>query len=44
VIPVGNLGNISALYKGFQLMMDLGLINSHAEAGRGPSGQGQSIL
>ena len=25
VIPVGNLGNISALYKGFQLMMDLGL-------------------
>ncbi|MEB3337206.1 MAG: threonine synthase [Leptolyngbyaceae bacterium] len=27
VIPVGNLGNISALYKGFQLMMDLGLIN-----------------
>ncbi|MCC9656139.1 threonine synthase [Rhodopirellula halodulae] len=27
IIPVGNLGNISALYKGFQLMMDLGLIN-----------------
>jgi threonine synthase len=27
VIPVGNLGNISALHKGFQLMMDLGLIN-----------------
>lgn len=27
VIPVGNLGNISALYKGFQLMKDLGLIN-----------------
>ncbi|MEM8640950.1 MAG: threonine synthase [Cyanobacteria bacterium P01_G01_bin.54] len=27
VIPVGNLGNISALYKGFQLMLDLGLIN-----------------
>jgi threonine synthase len=26
IIPVGNLGNISALYKGFQLMMDLGLI------------------
>lgn len=26
VIPVGNLGNISALYKGFKLMMDLGLI------------------
>ena len=26
VIPVGNLGNISALHKGFQLMMDLGLI------------------
>ena len=26
VIPVGNLGNISALYKGFRLMMDLGLI------------------
>lgn len=25
VIPVGNLGNISALHKGFQLMMDLGL-------------------
>ena len=27
IIPVGNLGNISALYKGFQLMIDLGLIN-----------------
>ena len=27
VIPVGNLGNISALYKGFKLMMDLGIIN-----------------
>ena len=27
VIPVGNLGNISALYKGFQLMIDLGIIN-----------------
>lgn len=27
VIPVGNLGNISALHKGFQLMMDLGVIN-----------------
>ncbi|NEP54386.1 MAG: threonine synthase, partial [Moorea sp. SIO3C2] len=27
VIPVGNLGNISALYKGFKLMMDLGLID-----------------
>ncbi|MGB7346381.1 MAG: threonine synthase [Pirellulaceae bacterium] len=27
VIPVGNLGNISALHKGFQLMIDLGLIN-----------------
>ena len=27
VIPVGNLGNISALHKGFQLMLDLGLIN-----------------
>ena len=27
IIPVGNLGNISALYKGFQLMMDLGLIS-----------------
>ena len=26
VIPVGNLGNISALHKGFQLMKDLGLI------------------
>lgn len=26
VIPVGNLGNISALHKGFQLMVDLGLI------------------
>ena len=26
IIPVGNLGNISALYKGFQLMLDLGLI------------------
>ncbi len=27
VIPVGNLGNISALYKGFKLLMDLGIIN-----------------
>jgi threonine synthase len=27
IIPVGNLGNISALHKGFKLMMDLGLIN-----------------
>ncbi|MEO0947755.1 MAG: threonine synthase [Cyanobacteria bacterium J06641_5] len=27
VIPVGNLGNVSALYKGFKLMMDLGLIS-----------------
>jgi threonine synthase len=27
IIPVGNLGNISALHKGFQLMKDLGLIN-----------------
>ncbi len=27
IIPVGNLGNVSALYKGFQLMMDLGLID-----------------
>jgi threonine synthase len=27
VIPVGNLGNISALHKGFQLMLDLGLIH-----------------
>ncbi|HSH04667.1 MAG TPA: threonine synthase [Anaerolineae bacterium] len=26
VIPVGNLGNISALYKGFKLLQDLGLI------------------
>lgn len=26
IIPVGNLGNISALYTGFKLMMDLGLI------------------
>ncbi|MEM9504856.1 MAG: threonine synthase [Cyanobacteria bacterium P01_E01_bin.43] len=26
IIPVGNLGNISALHKGFKLMMDLGLI------------------
>ena len=26
VMPVGNLGNISALYKGFQLMKDLGII------------------
>jgi threonine synthase len=26
VIPVGNLGNISALYKGFRQMIDLGLI------------------
>lgn len=27
IIPVGNLGNISALHKGFRLMMDLGLID-----------------
>ncbi len=27
IIPVGNLGNISALYKGLKLMMDLGLID-----------------
>ena len=27
IIPVGNLGNISALHKGFQLMVDLGLIH-----------------
>ena len=27
IIPVGNLGNISALYKGFKLMMDLGLVD-----------------
>jgi len=27
VIPVGNLGNISALYKGLKLMRDLGLIH-----------------
>lgn len=27
VIPVGNLGNISALHKGFRLMMDLGIVN-----------------
>ncbi len=26
IIPVGNLGNISALHKGFQMMIDLGLI------------------
>jgi len=26
VIPVGNLGNVSALHKGFRLMVDLGLI------------------
>jgi threonine synthase len=27
IIPVGNLGNISALYKGFKLIRDLGLID-----------------
>ncbi len=27
VIPVGNLGNISALYKGLSLLMELGIIN-----------------
>jgi threonine synthase len=27
IIPVGNLGNISALYKGFKLLMDLGITN-----------------
>jgi threonine synthase len=28
IMPVGNLGNISALYKGLKLMLDLGLIAS----------------
>ncbi len=27
IIPVGNLGNISALYKGLKLLMDLGITN-----------------
>jgi threonine synthase len=27
IIPVGNLGNISALYKGFKLLLDLGVID-----------------
>ena len=27
IIPVGNLGNISALHKGFRLLMDLGVID-----------------
>jgi threonine synthase len=27
IIPVGNLGNISALYKGLKLMLDLGVIH-----------------
>ncbi len=27
IIPVGNLGNISALYKGLKLLMDLGIID-----------------
>ena len=27
VIPVGNLGNISALYKGLKLLLELGIIN-----------------
>ncbi len=27
IIPVGNLGNISALYKGLKLLMDLGVTN-----------------
>ena len=27
IIPVGNLGNISALYQGFKLMLDLGVIS-----------------
>ncbi|CAN5861097.1 threonine synthase [soil metagenome] len=27
IIPVGNLGNISALYKGLKLLLDLGIIN-----------------
>jgi threonine synthase len=27
IIPVGNLGNISALYKGLKMMLDLGVIN-----------------
>lgn len=27
VLPVGNLGNISALYKGLKLLLDLGIIN-----------------
>lgn len=27
IIPVGNLGNISAMHKGFRLIMDLGLVH-----------------
>lgn len=27
VLPVGNLGNISAIYKGLKLLLDLGIIN-----------------
>ena len=27
IVPVGNLGNISAIYKGLKLMRDLGIIN-----------------
>jgi len=27
IVPVGNLGNISALYKGLKLLLDLGIIN-----------------
>ncbi len=27
IIPVGNLGNISAIYKGLKLMRDLGIVN-----------------
>ncbi len=27
IIPVGNLGNISALYKGFKLLLELGIID-----------------
>ena len=44
VIPVGNLGNISALYKGFPADDGPRFDHADAEAGSGPSSQGQPVL
>ena len=36
ILPVGNLGNISAIGKGFLMMKELGLINRLPKAGGRP--------